>query len=161
LKVTTVSLCPENFPFYSYVDQINFVNTDPDKFLHCFCDQYSFVDQKFDQADECSDYLDQKISAQLLTYFSSFIVLIVNYLIDYILNSTTSYEMHHSEDNLNRSLFLRLFFLRYINTSCIFIVNTNIPGWENRGGSRIGEFSSDWYQTIGVTILLVQVNEAV
>ena len=74
-----------------------------------------------------------------------------------------SYEKHHSEDTKGNSVFLRLFILKYINTAVIFFINGNNTVMNSIFGNAIvssDNFSTTWFNTIGVTIILVQLSDA-
>ena len=88
-------------------------------------------------------------------------VLIISFLVSLVIRMLCTYERHHSEDTKNRSVFLRLVVLKYINTSCIFLINNNSLINKLVGINRTTtvEYTSEWYQSIGVTIILVQLGD--
>mmetsp|Transcript_27364 Transcript_27364/g.45898 ORF Transcript_27364/g.45898 Transcript_27364/m.45898 type:complete len:1511 (+) Transcript_27364:125-4657(+) len=152
-------LCPEDFNSFSTSEKIAWVDDNPDQ-LSCYCDELSTVNQL--RSDTCSDYARQNISSQILTYFASFSVLLVNILIEKVLKSLSGFEKHNSEDARGKSTFLRLFILKYINTTLVFFINNNnvlLSAFFGISSPSTTEFSSDWYNTIGVTVILVQMGD--
>lgn len=100
--------------------------------------------------------------AQVLTFFASLIVLLVNVLIEKVLRVLSSFEKHNSEDARGTSTFLRMFILKYINTTLVFFINNNNYILEKVFGvttSTTVEFTADWFNTIGVTVILVQLGD--
>ena len=157
----TDTLCPESFTTYTREEQVQYVADYGDDYLHCYCDILPEYRQARDNL--CQDYLKSKVRAQFLNYFASLIVIFVNALLELFISYMTSVEMHHSDDSQASSLFVRLFVLKYINTSCVFLINNNPTIMKSLGvgTSTDIEFSGTWYSTIGVTILLVQLNSII
>jgi len=99
---------------------------------------------------------------QVLTFFASLIVLMVNIIIEKVLKYCSTYEKHNSEDARGTSTFLRMFILKYINTTLVFFINNNNTILYQIFGVRTQtttEFTADWFNTIGVTIILVQLGD--
>ena len=160
-QVTSGSaLCPGGFSSQSRAQQQAAVRTDP-QILHCYCDTLSYAQQSTDQ--DCRGLWRQSINTQIVTYFASVIVLIVNIVMEFTMQRFSNIEKHQSEDTQGRSVLMRLFALKYINTSCVFLVNANVPtiaGITSQNRASV-EFSKDWYKSVGVSILLVQVGNIV
>jgi hypothetical protein len=91
-------------------------------------------------------------------------ILTVNYAMEKLLKVFTKYEKHHSNDGMGNSFFLRLFLLKYINSGAIFLINNNNIILRTLFGIQLSsspEFTADWYQTVGVTIVLVQLGDII
>ncbi|KAJ1418322.1 hypothetical protein B484DRAFT_400519, partial [Ochromonadaceae sp. CCMP2298] len=156
---SAAGLCPADFGDYSKAEQQAYVEDNEDM-LGCYCDQLSTYQQGRDSL--CRNYLRQSVQAQTFTYFASFVVLLVNVLIEYVLKALSSFEKHNSEDARGKSTFLRLFILKYINTSLVFFINNNNVLLEVFFGiatDSTTEFTADWFNTIGVTVILVQIGD--
>jgi hypothetical protein len=154
------TLCPSTFVTMSRSDQLLEVSSHHE-YVHCYCDQFTYQQQA--GIPLCKHYLQTTIRAQVLTFFSSVVVLVVSTLIDMAIRLFADYEKHHTEDSKEKSIFLRVFILQYLNTSCVFLINNNnqhflssIFGSITGSGDSSAEFSSEWYTGIGVTIILVQ-----
>lgn len=152
------TLCEEDFNDQSQEYQINYIKENP-TYTHCYCDQYSTLEQQ--ENPHCKTYWRNNVNAQVLTYFASFIVLVVNSMIEQTMRYFSSFEKHHTEDSKGKSVFLRLFLLKYINTSTIFLIDNNnaILKLFNITVSSAYEFTPDWFNTTGVTIILVQLGD--
>ncbi len=152
-------LCPEDFTSWDKETQQQYVD-DNSQQLYCYCDQFNTLQQASD--NYCQKYLQKNISAQVLLYFASFIVLVVNNLIVKAMRVSSAYEKHHTGDGQRMSIFLRLFILKYINTAAVFFINNNNVIMRNIFGVELEsttEFTADWFNTIGVTIVLVQLGD--
>jgi hypothetical protein len=153
--------CPSNWNMYT-VEQKQLYVKSYENALHCYCDEYSTWDQS--QDSYCQHYLEKNIESQVLIYFASFVILIINILMEKLLRFLSSFEKHHTSDSKEMSIFIRLFILKYINTAAVFLINNNnavlnkIYGLDAKGSP---EFTANWYNTVGVTIILVQLGEVV
>jgi hypothetical protein len=151
-------VCPSTFETDTTDQQTEFITAHPE-YTHCYCDTMDTVQQSED--DYCHQYWRDSIDAQVLTYFASFVVLVVNSLMDMSMRYSSAFEKHHTEDTKGKSVFIRLFVLKYINTSAIFLIDNNNSLMKLIGVqvSNSLEFSADWFNTIGVTIILVQLGD--
>lgn len=158
---STMTSCPSAWSTYTVTQKQQYVN-DYENALHCYCDEYSTLDQS--QDTYCQHYLEQNVESQVLIYFASFVILIINILMEKLLQFLSSFEKHHTSDSKEMSIFIRLFILKYINTAAVFLINNNnailnkIYGLDSKGSP---EFTANWYNTVGVTIILVQLGEVV
>lgn len=151
--------CPESFFGDSKAEQQQTVENDP-TLLHCYCDQLSPIRQSNDSL--CKDYLERNINAQILTFFASLVVLMVNFLIEKSLKAFCHFEKHFTEDSKGRSVFIRLFILKFINTGLVFLVNNNatiLNGIFQLKVDGTVELTSSWFNNIGTTIILVQMGD--
>ncbi len=148
--------CPAGFTDQGNSAQLLIVDMDND-LLHCYCDQFSYYKQAND--DTCKTYFNNKLRGECLSYFSSVVVLAVSTLIELGLRTFAEFERHHSEDGKEESVFVRLFFLQYLNTSCVFLIN-NYPQvlelFYHSGSTSVNQFTMEWYNSVGVTVILVQ-----
>lgn len=153
-------LCPTNFYTFSEEQQLA-ITEQYSSLLYCYCGELSLQTT----SSVCTDYFTRQAQAQVLTYFASFIVIIVNNLIVRMVRYSAQFEKHHSSDGQSMSIFLRLFILKYINTAAVFFINGNnvilqkLFGIKDATSSSV-EFGSTWYSTVAVTIVLVQLGDA-
>ena len=70
----------------------------------------------------------------------------------------SDYEKHHSEDTKQRSIFVRLFILKYLNTAVVFLISSDQRSLANVGNLST-DFNLSWYESVGVLILLVQIGK--
>lgn len=155
------ALCPANFYSLSSEEQKQYVQQNSNQ-LYCYCNQFSSVEQS--QNSLCTQYLQKNIQSQVVQYLAAFVVIVVNILQENIMKYYVSFEKHHSEDTKGESIFFRLFVLKYINTAVIFFINGDNYIFKRIFGINIAstnEFSTNWFNTIGVTIILVQLSDAV
>jgi hypothetical protein len=107
------TLCPDNFDGLTQEQQQLMVDGNSE-LLHCYCDTLSFEEQKQDQS--CRQYYKNALAAALFSYFAAFVVLLTNSSIDYYLIASAEHEKHHSVDSMERSVFIRMFLLKLVNT---------------------------------------------
>lgn len=153
-------LCPANFYSLSSDQQQLYVQQNSNQ-LYCYCNQFSLIQQS--QNSYCSRYAKNTINSQVLQYFAAFVVILVNIMQEYIMKYYVSFEKHHSEDRKGNSVFFRLFILKYINTALIFFINGDNVIMKKVFGITIAssnQFTTNWFNTIGVTIILVQLSDA-
>jgi hypothetical protein len=115
-----------------------------------------------------------------ISYFAAFIVLWTNYGIDTYLARSAQYEKHHSLDSQERSIFLRMLLLKLINTGlplslspylsdplisgALFLFASffaQVNALVGVSTPSTGEFTTSWYQSVGVGIVLVQIGDIV
>jgi hypothetical protein len=152
-------VCPINFNSMSTSEQQTLVDND-ETMTHCYCDDLDWVDRRSDP--RCKEYFTATLKLQIITYFAAFVILLINSALGATLSRLAHFERSHSEEQRMVSIFDRLFLLRYINTSLVFIISNNSLvlgmfkplGYE---GQSTREFSSEWFSSIGVTIVLVQI----
>lgn len=152
------ALCPSDFSDYTDAAKIAYFEADSG-YLHCYCSEISWID-KFSNS-YCKSYAYNQLKAASLQYFSSIIVLVINSLMEYTIQAMAEAEHHHSYDTKEMTIFFRVFLLRYINMSCIFLINNVTDILSTLSVSSVDaaalEFSANWYFTVGVTIVLVQI----
>ena len=150
-------LCPEGFFDWSDSRQRAEVKTN-DQYLHCYCDQFSQTEQSSDSL--CKEYFRKNLIADFFVYFACFIVLITNGGIDMFLKKSAEYEKHHAADSMEKSIFVRMFFLKLINTGVVFLFMnffSRVNGLFGVSYESSGDFTTQWYHTIGVSLCLVQI----
>jgi hypothetical protein len=154
-------LCPDSFDTWSTSRQQVEVENNKD-YLHCYCDQYSLAEQSSDPL--CKDYFKQHLIADFFVYFAAFVVLITNGGIDMFLKASAEYEKHHAADAMEKSIFVRMFFLKFINTGVVYLFMnffSRLNGMFGVSYTSSGDFTTEWYQTTGVSICLVQIGDTV
>jgi hypothetical protein len=157
----TATVCPSEWNSWDTEVQDKYVTDNPE-YLHCYCDPLTTFQQANDPL--CRSYLRKTINSQVLMYFASFIVLLVNYLMTVIMKYYALYEKHHSGEGEGMSIFFRMLILKYINTAGVFLINNNNFILRSVFGlvvSSAPSFTADWYSTVGVTIILVQLGDIV
>jgi preprotein translocase subunit SecG len=157
----TTTICPDTWNSETTFEKQQYIE-EHSSYLHCYCDEYSTFEQAKDHL--CRRYLGKNVSAQVLLYFASFMILTVNYTMEKLLKIFTKYEKHASNDGMGNSFFLRLFLLKYINSGAIFLINNNNIILRSLFGIQLSsspEFTANWYQTVGVTIVLVQLGDII
>lgn len=153
-------LCPEHFSSLSRSQQQVIVENNP-QYTDCYCSSLNDLQQASDSL--CNAYFKHRVYSQLLTFLSSMVVLMINTVIDISILAFANFEKHHSEDGKGRSIFIRNFILKYINTSCVFLINNHYIFRKvfNISQQSTVQFSSSWYNTVGVTIILVQLGDII
>eukprot|EP01036_Dinobryon_divergens_P028342 gene28342-37274_t len=155
-------LCSDIFTTATEQQKRTFAQQNPDQ-LHCYCDPMGTIQQSGNSM--CQTYLQDNIKAQVFQYFAAFVVIAVNLMLENGLKYFVTFEKHHTEDTKGESVFMRLFVLKYINTAAVFFINNNdyilrtVFGL-NPSSAYDTELSSQWFNTIGVTIILVQLSDA-
>lgn len=153
------SVCPANFNSLTVEEQEAAVTADPE-ILHCYCDSIALSNPN---NPLCQDYFNNQLRANLITYLASFMVVIINMVLEWAVNIFADYEKHHSMDSQGRSIFMRLFWLYVINSGVVFIVQVNtkdlgfiqqITGYAP--APTVINFTADWYEAVGAGIILVQ-----
>lgn len=150
-------LCPSDWSDYTNAAKIAYFEADSG-YLHCYCSDLDWLDTFSDVY--CKTYAYHQLQAGCLQYFSSIIVLAVNSLMEYTIQVMAEAEHHHSHDTKEMTIFFRVFLLRYVNMTCIFLINNEtdiLSSLSVNDAVTSLEFSSNWYFTVGVTIVLVQI----
>lgn len=154
------ALCPENFTSLTQEEQLALVD-DNDQLLHCYCDQLNPTTQNNDEY--CSAYFIKKFRALLIIYGASFVVLMMNGLLDVAVDFFADFEKHHSIDLKSKSIFTRLFWSYVLNTGLVFVIEINPSrfGFINALTGApptplVKNFTSGWFESVGVAIALVQ-----
>ena len=149
--------CPSNWDSYSDTDKKSAVGLDTN-ILHCYCDNPRYATDSI-----CYDYLQDTAVSTFITLLASFIVSIINYLIGKLIKYLATFEKHHSITRREKSLFIRLFALRVINMGIIFLINQDryyISSTLNIVYTYDPNLSTEWYYTVGVSVILVQIQMA-
>jgi hypothetical protein len=87
------TVCPLDFTVWAIPEQQSYVNENP-QYLHCYCDEYNELEQAKDEL--CRSYLKDQVNSQVLIYFASFMVLLVNFLMTKVLRVWSVFEKHHT-----------------------------------------------------------------
>lgn len=149
-------VCPVGFEDQTVEYQEQYVEDNPE-LLFCYCDQYNLIEQASESI--CQDFLRDTIYTQVFLYISSLVVVIVNVILEQVMKYCANFEKHHTHDGQARSIFTRLFVLKYLNTATVFFIDGNNTIMKAVFGLDVGsaqEFTAEWFNTVGVTIILVQ-----
>jgi len=153
--------CPETFWDQPDEQQRQDVE-DNDNLLHCYCEQYTLLEQREDSL--CKEYFEENIVADIFVYIAAMVVLATNSGIDMFLKASVKYEKHHSADAMEKSIFLRMFLLKLMNTGILFLFMDSLSRVNLFFGIMYedsGNFTTAWYQTVGVSICLVQIGNII
>merc|ERR1711998_531547 len=115
-------------------------------YLHCYCNLHANENE-----DICSEYLSDLSIATGITVLASVFVFVINYGIGFVILSAASFEKHHSLDSREKSVFLRILLLRFVNMGCIFLVNQDRYRLSELMGMTYvhsPNMSSEWYFTV-------------
>ncbi|CAM9253577.1 unnamed protein product, partial [Ectocarpus fasciculatus] len=114
--------------------------------------------------DECPDGFEswstERQQSYLILFGAAFVVLIVNGLIDFSIRLCARYEKHHSVDAMEQGIFIRMFITKFINMGLLFLFGGNITVLGSIFGVSLSKrttFSHDWFITVGVNIMLVEI----
>ena len=150
-------LCPFNFYGLSNSEQLAAVAANKE-ILHCYCENYGVFTENA-RRGICKNYFKQILRSQVFVIFASMVVVLMGGLIEYFIRKFVDFEKHHSEDEKQSSIFLRLFFLQYVNASVIFLVNNSkflAKHVFQQASTYQQDFSAAWYSNTGAEIVLVQ-----
>jgi hypothetical protein len=151
--------CPSNWDGLSEAVKQNLIGGNVG-LTHCYCDEIPYYRRRNNEM--CTTYFDESLRQALVTLAAASVVVFINAGLGGLMGRYSFFEKHHTEDARMKSAFDRIFILKYINTSLVFLVNNNksVLGIFKRWGyiaQTVPEFSREWYDTVGVTILMVQV----
>ena len=155
----TSSVCPVNFHDLSTSEKRSLLKEDQG-LTHCYCDAIPFYRRRNDGL--CTSYFDLTIRNLFIGYAAVLVVVGLNASLGGILTRFANFEKHHTEELKMKSTFDRLFILKYINTSLVFLLSNNgtvlnsLNKFTGFDAVSTAEFSRGWYQNIGITLLLVQ-----
>ncbi len=111
--------CPNAFDSWSRDQQLQYSQANSGT-AHCYCSNLSLEQQSHDSY--CQDYYRAQATSGALTYFSAFLVVMINGCIDLVLKKFAEFEKHHSIDELELSVFVRMFILKFINSGILNLV---------------------------------------
>ncbi|CAM9142203.1 unnamed protein product, partial [Ectocarpus fasciculatus] len=151
--------CPIGYDSWSQEEQIEYSEENPGT-EHCYCSNLSLSQQSNDSF--CRKYYEAQAIAGAFTYVGAFIVVLINGAIDFILKKCAMFEKHHSIDDLELSVFVRMFILKFINSGALFLLSNTPFILSTIFGQRYHEsvdFTPEWFATVGVNIMLVQLGD--
>jgi hypothetical protein len=104
----------------------------------------------------CVNWLYSRATALGMTVGASVSIAVVNILLSVSMRSMTIVEGHHSIEDLEKSLVLRLFLAQFLNTAILAIIIN--AAWDTITGQSLPipntgkyeDFTSGWYNTVGV-----------
>lgn len=151
--------CPVGYDSWSKEEQIEYSEDHPGT-EHCYCSKLSLSEQSNDSF--CRSYYEAQAIAGAFTYLGAFLVVCINGAIDFILKKCAIFEKHHSIDDLEQSVFVRMFILKFINSGALFLLS-NIPFILStilgQSYNESVDFTPEWFATVGVNIILVQAGD--
>jgi hypothetical protein len=107
----------------------------------------------------CEEYFRAQLFTQIIIYGAACIVLVINAVIDYAIRVCARWEKHHTVEEMERAIFIRMWFAKIINTGLTFIFASNysmLGPYVPFELPAIEVFSQEWFKTVGVNIVLVQ-----
>jgi hypothetical protein len=123
----------------------------------CYCESLGGYPMQLNDA-LCKDYARDAIIAQLLLGLAALSYIIVNSLLSIFIRRLVKAEKHRSRQDTDRAIVLRLFCLSFVNTSLLPLVLSSqwFLSFLGLSGSLTGvtDFDSQWYETVGVMMLL-------
>lgn len=109
------------------------------------------------QDDLCASWLKSQSVALSIQNGAAIVTTIVNQLLQDALKRLSTYEAHRSMDAVQLSISYRLFIAQFINTAILpLILTANIP-WLSQPGAKYSDFTSNWYFTVGASLLLTMI----
>ena len=153
---SAIKPCPDGFNDLSKDAQYGIVSSDIE-LSHCYCNNLSFGEQGKEEL--CLEYLKDNVKASVMAYGAGFMVCFMNAFFTWLMDKAGTFEKHQSLDKMEGSNMARVFVLKLINTGCLVLlynqkwlqrlVGVQFPDPQN--------FNVDWYETGGVSIVIVMV----
>ena len=144
--------CPADFVTLTVEEQYATAETN-EELVHCYCDTLPLAEQRQDKL--CQRYWKAQALAQFWLAMAAGTVSAVNTAIVFLTNKFARYEKFHSLDGEERSVMSRVFFLKLVNTGLIvLLLNSKLAGFLTTDDASAREFSTPWYATSGLTLLL-------
>ena len=133
--------------------------------MHCFCSQefkedgYKVRDIKFDAGETyCKDWLSDYSINITLVWCMVMVMSMVNVALKIALRMISQFEKRHDKTDLVISNTFKMLFVQFFNTAIIILlVNLKIhgtPGWFPILHGEYFNFTTEWYNQIGVSIIL-------
>lgn len=123
---------------------------------HCYCSQLTISDQA--QEDLCRDYLQSKLQSFLMSYGAGFLVVFMNSFFKWLMDKAGSFERHQSMDEMETSVMVRVFLLKFLNTGCLVLLYNQ--KWLQKlvrvqFNDEEPDFGVTWYETGGLSLIIV------
>lgn len=153
--------CPAGFDSWSEEDQLTYAEDNAGA-EHCYCSNLSLSEQSNNPF--CRSYFEAQAIAGAFTYVGAFVVVVINGAIDFILKKCAIFEKHHSIDDLELSVFVRMFILKFINSGALFLLSNTpfiLSAIFGQNYHDSVDFTPEWFATVGVNIMLVQVGDII
>jgi hypothetical protein len=123
----------------------------------CYCEALGGYPIQL-QDSLCKDYAKEAMIAQLLLGLAALSYIVVNAILSVLIRRLVRAEKHRSRQDQDCAIVLRLFGLSFVNTSLLPLVLSSqwFLSWMGLSNSLQGvtDFDSQWYETVGVMILL-------
>lgn len=163
---STDAVCPADFYDKSEDEKIEFIEENSD-YVQCYCDELSIEEQSNDS--NCRTYYLRSLYSFMLQGMAILSVLAMNMFIAWRINKMAkNYEKHHSNDGEEQSVFVRTFFLKFVNTGCLYLIINNkdftefvqgVSGDEVSLDSGIkADFSVGWYIKIAPILITIMMS---
>jgi hypothetical protein len=139
--------CPPGYASWPAEEQMAYSDDHPGT-EHCYCSRLSLTEQSNDSF--CRSYYEAQAISGSFTYVGAFIVVVINGAIDFILKKCAIFEKHPSIDDLELSVFVRMFILKFINSGALFLLSnapfilTTIFGQQYHESV---DFTPEWFAT--------------
>ena len=109
----------------------------------------------------CQDWLWNRSYAAVIMVGAASLVLFINFGLGYIMRLLTGVEGHHSWEDLNSSLALRLFFATALNTGLLVVlINVAWPfvvPLDYFATGKYSDFSPSWYDNVGTALIATMI----
>jgi len=128
---------------------------------HMACPQYFNIDPfGTSNLDYCVRWVRDRSITIGLTVAASVSIIAINSILTIFMRILTSIEGHHSFDDLNASLSLRLFFAQFFNTGVLMVIinasaNELFPVRFKTG--KYDDFTVGWYENVGASLMTTMI----
>jgi len=150
----SIQYCPEGFLDLSSEKQFDIVKYDS-KLSHCFCSTLNHAEQAREEL--CQEYLRTNMQSLISSYGAGFMIIFMNSFFTWLMDKAGSFEKHHSIDEMETSVMVRVFILKIINTGCLVLLYNQ--KWLQRlvrvRFDDEPDFGVTWYETGGLSLIIV------
>jgi len=136
-------------------------------YAHCYCNGISSSD--ISDYDVCQDYYKSTVWNLCISMGAVGVVVAVNTAITMMITKMArEFEKHHSLNGSEVSILNRAFFLKYLNSGCIYlIINYEIVKWITQKITGSGydgpdeNFNVEWYQDLAPLLIFLMLSNVV
>ncbi len=122
---------------------------------------------QFSTTDSCKSFFYWYTGVELFTYFATFLVIVINVTLEYVLLVLNKSECHGSVSNEQGSYMIKIFVAQYVNMAVVVLVAfgkiNNLPNVLASSFIFQGtytNFNSAWYGNVGAYLMLTYVAQA-
>lgn len=145
------AVCPLEFAEWSTARQIETIEADV-AYTHCYCSLYDWSEQASDKY--CKGYWKDTVISLAFQLFAIMFQVGTNMLLQMLINKRAKLEKHHSLDGFENSVFVRLFFLKFICNGLLYlIINTELVAAFVGDVGFSADFSTAWYSDVAPLII--------